>query len=43
MSSLCEVFTGVRCCQSGWIQHGEACFHFSHDKENWASAEVMSK
>ncbi|XP_060566253.1 hepatic lectin-like [Ruditapes philippinarum] len=28
---------------SGWLRHGNKCYHFSHDKESWINALNMCK
>ncbi|KAL4223856.1 hypothetical protein ACF0H5_017320 [Mactra antiquata] len=28
-------------CPNGWMRHGQMCYHFSNEVENWASAKVI--
>lgn len=29
-------------CPDGFVNHGESCYHFSHDMETWVDAVVWS-
>ncbi|KAL3883389.1 hypothetical protein ACJMK2_029657 [Sinanodonta woodiana] len=28
-------------CSTGWTRHGNSCYHFSHDKEDWPNAQFL--
>ncbi|XP_060573179.1 perlucin-like protein [Ruditapes philippinarum] len=39
---ICSLFWSLDAsCPSGWMRHNNACYHFSHDLEDWSSAMNM--
>ncbi|KAL3861561.1 hypothetical protein ACJMK2_007589 [Sinanodonta woodiana] len=44
MSDFAVIGIAFTCsCPAAWIQHGDSCYHFSHDKESWGEAFTFCK
>ncbi|XP_052776850.1 aggrecan core protein-like [Mya arenaria] len=35
--------TPLRTCKSGWVHHGDSCYLFSHDTEDWSMAQLICR